>query len=398
MMSQQGSQSNANPNKPRAFINVIFFDEQFKAVDFRTSMVGSNSTLKDHYAELQNLIAGKSGYVYIYCSNESPVDVFFDNIQVVHTRSVILEENSYYPFGLAMAGISSKAAGSLENKKKYNGIEFDNDLDINTYEAYYRNLDPQTGRWWEIDPEIENGMEDVSPYTSMYNDPVLKSDFLGNVPEDCHCCPEAVAIIQSSENIAAQWGPYARPVIVGGLVAAAAVAVGELIKENPEIGSGQLVVNNSFAWDPTYANSLRSSSVVASPAAYTGAYGDGQTLFPNTGSPFSTLVGTQNPKVKESIKVGQEAHRQEQAKLKKEGAKTEVPMRLKDGTNIRKDAVKKDGTPVIIKPDTKSGKASAARREKLLDRNGVKKPDKIFYNPKDPKYQPGSPTYIGPKL
>jgi len=41
MMSTQASQSEAFPLKPRAFINVIFFDEQFKSVDFKVSMVGS---------------------------------------------------------------------------------------------------------------------------------------------------------------------------------------------------------------------------------------------------------------------------------------------------------------------------------------------------------------------
>ena len=106
MITQQSNQSNALPNTLRAFINVIFFDEQFKAVDFRTSMVGGNSTLKDHYSELQDLVANKNGFVYIYCSNESPVDVFFDNLQVVQRRSAILEETHYYPFGLTMAGIS----------------------------------------------------------------------------------------------------------------------------------------------------------------------------------------------------------------------------------------------------------------------------------------------------
>jgi len=82
-----------------------------------------------------------------------------------------------------MAGISSKTAVGLENKKKYNGIEFDNDLDINTYEAFYRNLDPQIGRWWQIDPKIED-MELWSPYVSNYNNPIINSDPLGDCP-DC---------------------------------------------------------------------------------------------------------------------------------------------------------------------------------------------------------------------
>ena len=80
-----------------------------------------------------------------------------------------------------MAGISSRAAGGLENKKKYNGIEFDDDLDINLYEAFYRDLDPQTGRFLQVDPKVE-GQETESPYCSMANNPILKSDPLGDEP------------------------------------------------------------------------------------------------------------------------------------------------------------------------------------------------------------------------
>jgi hypothetical protein len=67
----------------------------------------------------------KNGSVYIYVSNESPVNVFFDNLQVVHTRGRILEENHYYPFGLIMAEISSKAVinGNPINRNKYNSKE-----------------------------------------------------------------------------------------------------------------------------------------------------------------------------------------------------------------------------------------------------------------------------------
>ena len=52
-----------------------------------------------------------------------------------------------------MAGVSGKASnfGLPENKIKYNGIEFESDLDLIVYDAFYRELDPQTGKWWEID-------------------------------------------------------------------------------------------------------------------------------------------------------------------------------------------------------------------------------------------------------
>ena len=184
MMSQQNSQSQSSPLKPRAFVNVIFFDEQFNAVDFRVSMVGDNSALKEHFPDLQNLTVPKNGFVYIYCSNETPVDVFFDNIQVVHTRGPILEETHYYPFGLTMAGISSTAAGGLENRRKYNGIEFENDFDLNAYDAFFRELDPQTGRWREIDPQVDNFYE-WSPYASNYDNPIKFKDSLGDEGEKC---------------------------------------------------------------------------------------------------------------------------------------------------------------------------------------------------------------------
>lgn len=43
-------------------------------------MVGSSGVVKDHHndAGMQGIQIPKNGYIYIYCSNESPVDVFFD--------------------------------------------------------------------------------------------------------------------------------------------------------------------------------------------------------------------------------------------------------------------------------------------------------------------------------
>jgi RHS repeat-associated protein len=66
-------------------------------------------------------------------------------------------------------------AGS--NKYKYNGIEHNNDLDLNMYDARYRNLDPQIGRFWQLDPKPNKS---ISMYAAMENNPVRFSDPLGD--------------------------------------------------------------------------------------------------------------------------------------------------------------------------------------------------------------------------
>jgi RHS repeat-associated protein len=180
-----GQQSQTS-TRPKAYINWILFDENFRPVvssansNSGADPVGAEGILTSHIRNTGEIT--KNGYLYIYCSNESQVDVFFDNLQVVHSRGRLLEETHYYPFGLTMAAISSKAVGSIENRKKYNGIEFENDLDVNIYDAYYRELDPQLGRWWQVDPQTDN-MEQWSPYASNYNNPLLYSDPMGDWPE-----------------------------------------------------------------------------------------------------------------------------------------------------------------------------------------------------------------------
>ncbi len=80
-----------------------------------------------------------------------------------------------------MAGISSKAlkANYAENKKKFNdGTELNTDFDINLYETSYRLLDPQIGRFHQIDP-LAGIADEYSPYTYVLNNPLLFNDPYG---------------------------------------------------------------------------------------------------------------------------------------------------------------------------------------------------------------------------
>jgi len=187
LLTQQ-TNSYLDSQKPKAYINYIFLDEMFKYVKGGFSAVGISGTAKNHFSELQNLLVTKNGYVYIYASNESPVNVFFDNLQVVHTRGPVLEETHYYPFGLPMAGISSKAAGGLENKYKFGGKElssndFSDGSGLETYDFGARNYDPQIGRWWTVDPLVDQ-MRRWSPYNYAFNNPIRFIDSDGMAPSD----------------------------------------------------------------------------------------------------------------------------------------------------------------------------------------------------------------------
>jgi RHS repeat-associated protein len=105
--------------------------------------------------------------------------VFFDNLVVQHYTGALTAENTYYPYGLSMAALSSRAVGKVENKYKFNdGTELNNDFDISLYETNYRSLDPQIGRFWQIDP-LADIYHNQSPYVFANNNPILFNDPLG---------------------------------------------------------------------------------------------------------------------------------------------------------------------------------------------------------------------------
>ncbi len=183
--------NNSNSSRPWAFLNWILFDEQFNYVSSNSGFeqvpdetAYNNDNLpfnNTHPHVLSNKPIDKSGFLYIYVSNETPnINVFFDNLQVTHIRGPLLEETHYYPFGLTMAGISSKAAGKLENKfnfgyKELQTKEFTDGSGLDFYDFGARMYDFQIGRWHTQDP-MAGKYYASTPYNYVDGNPIVRAD------------------------------------------------------------------------------------------------------------------------------------------------------------------------------------------------------------------------------
>lgn len=164
-----GNQPNGSP-APKAAINWMLFDDQFRPVSVGTSLVSTSpDQIYTHPISL-SIPVTKSGYLYVYCSNESNMDVYFDNLQVVLTHGPLVEETHYYPSGLTMAGISDKAFGKQQNYFHYQDKEMQNQewydgTGFEEYDFHARYYDQQLGVWHNQDPVGQF----ASPYLAMSN-------------------------------------------------------------------------------------------------------------------------------------------------------------------------------------------------------------------------------------
>jgi RHS repeat-associated protein len=134
-------------------------------------------------ASFQKLTLSKSitteGYIYIYVSNESTlnVNVFFDDMKITHTASsMLVQANDYYPFGLTFN--SYQRENSLYNKYQFNGKEIQNELGLGWNDYGARFYDPQVPHFLTIDPRAED-YYDLSPYGYCAGNPIKHIDVNG---------------------------------------------------------------------------------------------------------------------------------------------------------------------------------------------------------------------------
>nr|WP_315248061.1 DUF6443 domain-containing protein [uncultured Flavobacterium sp.] len=139
------------------------------------------------YVEYNN---GNFNYIYQYKDHLGNVRLSYKDVSLTNTPSLqIVEENSYYPFGLKHKENNSVVNSTNPGQKyKYNGKELQDEnigggQQLNWYDYGARNYDPALGRWMNVDPLAEK-FQNLSPYIYALNNPLRFVDPDGKDPDD----------------------------------------------------------------------------------------------------------------------------------------------------------------------------------------------------------------------
>ncbi len=214
LISNQGYVS----TQPKAFLNWMVLDEQFaltNTASYRGAVQVPLITAGATKAQLTgpvNMVVQKSGYLYVYVSNESNMNVYFDDVVVNHKSGPVLEVTNFRAFGTEIATLGEKAYGKLENKYKYSGKElqskeFSDGSGLESYDYGARQYDPQIGRWNVIDILSEISRR-WSPYNYAMNNPIRLIDpdgmavteINGGYRFDGDDAVEAFTVLQASQK------------------------------------------------------------------------------------------------------------------------------------------------------------------------------------------------------
>ena len=115
-------------NEPRAYLNYLFFDENgvYKYGGY-AGMTNAAEIPYENGVPVPNQIPHEKlaldleiyepGYVYVYVANESSeaATVFFDDLMITHSQTVVSQTTDYYPFG----SILRRAQNNQDKQYRY---------------------------------------------------------------------------------------------------------------------------------------------------------------------------------------------------------------------------------------------------------------------------------------
>ena len=171
-----------------------------------------------------------------------------NNDGIITVNTEILQETHYYPFGLEFQGHYIQQSG-FDYRYKYNGIERLKDLDVGIDMAYYRGMDPTTGRWMQVDPKAEIDYFG-SPYRHAFNNPISFNDSDGDTPVHA-----VAAVIGAGINLFNNWDKVVKnPWSAIGYAATGAIAGAATLSPGGAVAAAKITAVGNFATDAVSGN------------------------------------------------------------------------------------------------------------------------------------------------
>ncbi|SIT14307.1 RHS repeat-associated core domain-containing protein [Belliella pelovolcani] len=127
----------------------------------------------------------EDGFIEVYLVNETSENVWFDDFTVQSTTPIIVQESqpphnlaqrltSLPSFGSELTGLAYSYSNHT-NREKFNGKEFQDELNLGWYDYGARMYDPLLGRWGVVDP-LASQAPGWTPYRFGFNNPIRYID------------------------------------------------------------------------------------------------------------------------------------------------------------------------------------------------------------------------------
>ena len=136
----------------------------------------------------QTVSIPQNGFIRVFTSNTSGVDVRFDNVSIQLYQGQLLEDYNYYPYRLIFDSHQA-VVGLTPTNYLYGGHELQQNEfgaggnGLSLYDCGARMYDEQIGRWTQIDPMADK-MRRHSPYNYAFDNPMRFVDADGMEPSD----------------------------------------------------------------------------------------------------------------------------------------------------------------------------------------------------------------------